>query len=197
MKWNTIFGAMVLALGLSTQSFGFDMLDRMLGANGCGCDTTCCSTPAPACAAPALPTCGAEPLCSAEPTCQAEPVGACCKKKCCGLNLRGILSHRRCCKPVHCSAPACAEPNCAAPVAPTCGAEPSCAAEAPACCNNGCRKPCFLHRLFSCKHKCCKPVCSTACNAPTCGAEPSCGIGGFEGDKALPPMPPIPEIDQQ
>ena len=43
MKWNMLLGTMVLGLGLCTQSFGFDLLDRMLGVNGgatqkCGCD---------------------------------------------------------------------------------------------------------------------------------------------------------------
>jgi len=36
MKWNILVGSMVLGLGLSTQGFG-DLLDRMLGSNGCGC----------------------------------------------------------------------------------------------------------------------------------------------------------------
>ena len=37
MKWNILVASMVLGLGLSTQSFG-DLLDRMLGSNGCGCE---------------------------------------------------------------------------------------------------------------------------------------------------------------
>jgi hypothetical protein len=31
MKWNIVIGSLVLGLGLSTQGFGFDLLDRMLG----------------------------------------------------------------------------------------------------------------------------------------------------------------------
>ena len=37
MKWNILVASMVLGLGLSNQSFG-DLLDRMLGSNGCGCE---------------------------------------------------------------------------------------------------------------------------------------------------------------
>src|SRR5688500_7134322 len=64
MQWNMILGSMVLGLGLCTQSFGFDLLDRMLGASGCGCQTSCCTSArpscgAPACAAPAAPACAA------------------------------------------------------------------------------------------------------------------------------------------
>lgn len=199
---------MVLALGLCVQSFGFDLLDRMLGANGSGYQTSCCAA-APACAAPACaaptfaaptcaapaPTCAAAPACGAEPTCGAVDAG-CCKKRCCGLNLRGVLGHRRCCKPVSCcDAPACAAPTCAA--APACGAEPSCGA-APAC-HSACHRGCFLHRLFACRHRGCDNGCNAGCAAPTCGAEPACGaaepgcFGGAVG-KDLPPMPPLPEV---
>jgi hypothetical protein len=37
MKWNIILGSMVLGLMVSAQSFGFELLDRMLGV-GCGCE---------------------------------------------------------------------------------------------------------------------------------------------------------------
>ena len=206
MKWNSVLGSMVLALGLCAQSFGFDLLDRMLGANGCGCETSCCTTPAcaaPACAAPACaapaPTCAAQPTCAAAPACGAEPTcgavdAGCCHKRRCGLNLRGLLGHRRCCKPAcgepACGAPACAAPTCAA--APACGAEPSCGC-APAC-HSRCHRGCFLHRLFACHHRGCgDDVWAGSCAAPTCGAEPACGIGGAVG-KDLPPMPPMPEV---
>jgi hypothetical protein len=204
MKWNSVLGSMVVALGLCAQSFGFDLLDRMLGANGYGCQTSCCTAVAPSCAAPscaaptcaaAAPTCAAGPTCAAEPSCGAVSSG-CCQKRCCGLHLGGWLGHHRCCKPVmSCGAPACAAPTCAA--APACGAEPSCGA-APAC--GSCHRQCFVHRLFACKHRCCNSGCnagcaSPACAAPTCGAEPACGINGG-GGKDLPPMPPMPEVTQ-
>ena len=63
MKWNILVGSLVLGLGLSTQSFGMDLLDRMLGMdyNGC-CDTaSCCETN---CVDPG-PSCGCETGCDA------------------------------------------------------------------------------------------------------------------------------------
>ena len=43
MKWNIFVGSLVLSIAACTQSFGFDLLDRMLGSSGCGCETSCCS----------------------------------------------------------------------------------------------------------------------------------------------------------
>ncbi len=45
MKWNILVATMVLGLGLSTQSFGFDLLNRMLGSSGSeqkGSKAGCC-----------------------------------------------------------------------------------------------------------------------------------------------------------
>ena len=39
MKWNMVFGALVVSVGLCSQSFGFELLDRMLGLNDCGCNS--------------------------------------------------------------------------------------------------------------------------------------------------------------
>ena len=46
MKWNIIIGTLVLGVGLCSQSFGYDLLDRMLGSKGCGCESKagCCET---------------------------------------------------------------------------------------------------------------------------------------------------------
>ncbi len=54
MKWKMIVGSMVLGASLSGQSFGFDLLNRMLGGHGCGCASTCCDTSI------AGPSCGSE-----------------------------------------------------------------------------------------------------------------------------------------
>jgi hypothetical protein len=40
MKWNVLLGTLVLAFGLCAQSYGFDLLDRMLG-KGSGCCDPC------------------------------------------------------------------------------------------------------------------------------------------------------------
>ncbi len=42
MKWNMILASLVLSVGLCTQGFGFELLDRMLGISGGGCETKCC-----------------------------------------------------------------------------------------------------------------------------------------------------------
>lgn len=49
MKFKVTFAAIALCFAVSSQSYGFDLLDRMLGGSGCGCDTSCCATPEPAC----------------------------------------------------------------------------------------------------------------------------------------------------
>jgi len=46
MKWNIIIGSLVLAVCVSTQSYGFELLDRMLGLKGCGCEAKSCETKA-------------------------------------------------------------------------------------------------------------------------------------------------------
>ena len=69
MKIKMIVGFMVLGLGLCSQSFGNNLLDRMLGSNGCGCETNCCTT---SCCKPKC----CKPKCCREPRC--------CKSRCCG-----------------------------------------------------------------------------------------------------------------
>lgn len=50
MKMKLFFGAMAVGVSMCSQSFGFDLLDRMLGANGSGncCEpVTCCEQTVP------------------------------------------------------------------------------------------------------------------------------------------------------
>ena len=49
MKWNMVFGALVVSVGLCSQSYGFELLDRMLGLNDCGCNSCCQKSCEPAC----------------------------------------------------------------------------------------------------------------------------------------------------
>ncbi len=44
MKWNVILGSIVLSVALCSQSFGFELLNRMLGIQN-GCCNSCCTTP--------------------------------------------------------------------------------------------------------------------------------------------------------
>jgi len=82
MKWNIIIGSLVLAVCVSTQSYGFELLDRMLGLKGCGCEAKSCETKADAkCGAEkekAKDKCGAE---KEKAKCGAEKKAGCDAKK--------------------------------------------------------------------------------------------------------------------
>ena len=85
MKWNIIIGSLVLAVCVSTQSYGFELLDRMLGLKGCGCEAKSCETKADT-------KCGAEKAkdkCGAD---KADKNGCDAKKKC----HRSLLGHLGC-----------------------------------------------------------------------------------------------------
>lgn len=195
MKFNILLGSLVMGLALCSQSFGFELLDNLLGVGG---GSGCCEkghTKASCCTAAAEPTCAAaEPTCAAaEPTCAAAADPSCgcesaCKPKCCR---QPLFNFHRCCKPKCASAcDSCTkEATCAAE--PTCGAEPACGCEAKPCCKKKC---CLLDRIFACNKRCCKPKCG-------CEAAPSCGceaggkvVPAVEGTDA-PPMPPAPVVD--
>src|SRR5215207_6514379 len=97
MKWNMVFGALVVSVGLCSQSFGFELLDRMLGLNDCGCNSCCtaeascgcdkgcepaCCAAEPSCCAAVEPACGCAAAC--EPACGCAPAcDSCCASKCC------------------------------------------------------------------------------------------------------------------
>jgi hypothetical protein len=49
MKFKVIIAATALCFVVSSQSFGFDLLNRMLKGSGCGADAKCCATPEPTC----------------------------------------------------------------------------------------------------------------------------------------------------
>ena len=68
MKRMMYLGALVLGVTVCSQSFGFELLDRMLGCKG---GASCCE---PGCDAGA--GC-CEPGCGAEPACGAAACGAC------------------------------------------------------------------------------------------------------------------------
>jgi len=151
MKRMMFLGALVLGVTVCSQSFGFELLDRMLGHKGCasccepGCDAGngCCE---PGCGAGngcAEPACGAgngcaEPACDAgagccEPSCGA---ASCCgtRKKCHPIRdlfaaLKAKHARKSCCGTSCCGG----EPDCSAGngcCEPGCGAEPACGAAA-------------------------------------------------------------------
>ena len=214
MKRNTLFASLALCMMLCSQSFGAGLLDKMLGAHGCGCEAapsccapepTCCA-PEPTCCAPEPTCCEAAPTCCApEPTCCA-PEPSCCDPCGCKKEKKSLLDHiigkckkkDSCCAEPTCCAP---EPTCCAPEptcceAPTCCApEPTCCAPEPSCCDPcGCKKEKkgLLDMLFGgCKKK---SSCGSSCGEPACGcgAAPACGCGGGYAAPAAMPMGPAP-----
>ncbi len=109
MKRIIMTMTLVLSCSFCSQSYGFDLLDRMLGIDGCcksnccdsGCDAPSCCESAPACGCEA-PSCGcAEPACGCE-----DP----CSHKGCGLLGNLGCKKNDCCEPAcGCEAPAAAK----------------------------------------------------------------------------------------
>lgn len=220
MKWNMFFGALVVSVGLCSQSFGFELLDRMLGVSrsSCGgcCESSCCEQSCCAekscCEQPSCCEKKCEPACCEKSCCEQEsccdPCNSCCKKKCDLFGgLKGMFDCGGCCKKSCCEASCC-------DAAPTCCEKPSCCekqsccekkscCEEPSCCdscNSCCKKKCcggLFSGLF--KKKCCKKSCCNTCDS--CNSCNSCGGGGAghtdapaaEGTAA--PMPPAPMAD--
>jgi hypothetical protein len=220
MKWSHLFGTLFVSLSLITPGYSLDLLDRMLGATGCGCEVSCCEVrscakPAPSCGFElgptcAAPTCGHEaPTCGQEtPTCGVEsPACGCDVTPSCGserkvcvnryrkpllVNLKEVFCSPRICKP-SCTT---VEPTCAgAPKEPTCAVAPKCCdVAAPSCgtdyFSTKCRKPCMLDRLFS-SRKCCPTT--TTCQAnPTCGLEADCSASPSTPSAPVPMSVPAP-----
>jgi len=176
MKWNILIGSLILGLGICTQGFGFELLDRMVGT--CGCESSCCETKCckqkccksrcdggceRTCCDPA-PTCGCEKKCCGHNR-------GCCEKKCCGHN-------RGCCEKK-----CCGNGNGCCDRAPKCGCEKK-------CCKSKCHQGCLLDRIFAC-NKCCH-------SHNRCGCESACGCGGeieMNGGDDMGPMPPAPVVD--
>ena len=164
MKINIVFGSLVLGASLCGQSFGGDLLSRLLGGHGCGAKSSCCDTSVadPSCGAEMASGCGAGPSCGAE---MASPCGS-------GYG---------------------AGPSCGAEMAAPCGlgsVAPSCGAEIASC--DPCAAPsCAPHRpilahlkgkLVHLKGKLAsKAACAPSCDpiGPSCGAEIAspCGSG--------------------
>ena len=158
MKRMLFLGALVLGVTVCSQSFGFEILDRMLGGHksctsccepDCGAGNGGCSDACePACGAGngcAEPACGAgngcaEPACDAgngccEPACDAG--NGCCKQKRCKKHvIKDLLRACHEAKKKHCHRQRSCCSSCCDAGEPDCGAgngccEPACGAEAP------------------------------------------------------------------
>ncbi|MFM8734640.1 MAG: hypothetical protein ACKOC8_05530 [Pirellulales bacterium] len=171
MKRMMYLGALVLGVTVCSQSFGFELLDRMLGHKGCAscCEPGCDAGAGNGCCEPA---CGAGNGC-AEPACDAG--AGCCEpgcgagSSCCGIRkckkhdlfggLKGLFAK---CKRKHSCCGSCCEPACDAGngcCEPACGAGNGCAE--PACdAGNGCEPACDA---------------GAGCCEPSCGAASCCG----------------------
>ena len=195
MKWQIVVTSLVLGLAVSTQSYGFDLLDRMLGVGGGGCcdpHPSCCTQKAAGCCAQKAPTCCTQkaPTCCTQkaPTCEAKcgvdpgcgHDHGCCKQRCC----KRRCCKRRCCKP-------CAKP-CYKPCCKTrCCRRPSLLGRL-FCCDSGCEKNCCEKKCGH-DHGCCEKKCAAD---PGCTAAPTCGCGAGQPAKAGgKPNPPAPIVD--
>ncbi len=198
MKRMLFLGALVLGVTVCSQSFGFELLDRMLGSKGC-CGSSCCE---PACDAGdscCEPACDAgngccEPACDAgngccEPSCGAQ---ACGKKRCKKHDLfgglKGLFDHckkkhsRSCCEPACDAGNGCCEPACDAGngcCEPACDAGNGCCEPACDAGNGCCKKKCRGTPILDClraMHEAKKRCRSTSCCSNSC-CEPDCGAG--------------------
>jgi len=225
MKINIVLGSLVLGASLCGQSFGGDLLSRLLGGHGFGATSSCCDTSVadPSCGAEMASPCGVGPTCGAEiaapcgsgsaaPSCGAE-IASCGAPSC--APHRPILAHLKCklgnLKSKLAYKPACA-PSCD-PIGPSCGAEiaspcaaPTCGAEIAACdpcsaapsCDSGFggRKHCgLLAKIFSCKKKSCDEGACDACATPVAAGCSSCGGTAVSAPMASPMAAPAPVVD--
>jgi hypothetical protein len=145
MKRMLFLGALVFGVTVCSQSFGFELLDKMLGHKGC---TSCCEPGCDAGNGCCEPGCGAGNGC-AEPACGA---GNGCAEPACDAG-------NGCCEPACDAGAGCCEPSCGA---------------AKGCCKKKHDLFGGLKGLFACKKKsrgctdsCCEPGCGAE---PACGA---------------------------
>ncbi|MFM8263178.1 MAG: hypothetical protein ACKN9S_12945 [Pirellula sp.] len=203
MKWNIFVGSMVLGACLSGQSFGGDLIHRLLGGNGVGAKSSCCDTSVvdPSCGAEMAgcgrgPSCGTEIAAPACDPCAGAGAGIGAGKAGCGLlGKRGPS-----CGSEIAASDACAGNN-GGVVGPSCGVETAGCAPAPVC-----RTPVLdglkglkcklhaahvdnmnrihnaaanLHSRLAAKHACkvTAPSCGAEVAGPSCGAEIAGGCG--------------------
>ena len=156
MKRMMFLGALVFGVTVCSQSFGFEVLNRILGHKsctsctepGCGAGNGCADAGEPGCGAGngCLGGCGSEPGCAAgngcaEPACDAGNACTSCDSGCTaaprrkhhkGSILGGLFKALHSKKACHKS---CTSSCCGDACEPGCGADPGCGA------GNGCSDP--------------------------------------------------------
>jgi hypothetical protein len=205
MKWNFL-GALALSTALASPSFGFGMLDRMLGSGcGCGCEPSCNCCEKSCCAEQSC--CGCDNGC-----------GSCCGNDGCCL-LDGLFGM------FDCGGCGCGNGCCGCEEASCCCQESSCGCEN-GCCGNGCGSGCcndgcgFLDGLFGlfdcggcgCGNGCCEASCAFdggCCGNGCCGngngtyhheggvqeTDESAPAAPAEAGASIRPIPPRPMAD--
>jgi hypothetical protein len=176
MKRMLFLGALVLGVTVCSQSFGFELLDKMLGHKGC---TSCCEPGCDAGNGCCEPGCGAGNGC-AEPACGAG--NGCCEPACDAGN--------GCCEPACDAGAGCCEPSCGAK----------------ACCKKKKHSIGGLLRALhnakkrhhaGCTGCCGEPDCSAGCCEPGCGAEPACGACAGSAPAVAPAPTPDASAKKQ
>jgi len=203
MKWNIFVGSMVVGACLSGQSFGGDLIHRLLGGNGVGAKSSCCDTSV------VDPSCGAEIAAGRGPSCGTEIAAPACDP-CAGNAGAGIGGGKAGCGLLGKRGPSCGteiagacDPcagNNGGVAGPSCGVETSACGSAPVC-----RTPVLdglkglkcklhaahvekmnkihnaaanLHARLAAKHAAkVAPTCGSEIAAPSCGAEVAGGCG--------------------
>ena len=168
MKWNML-GALIVGVCLTGQSYGFGLLDTMLGS-GCGCDCCeqqcCCEK-----------SCGCSDSCCGDGCCEA----SCgCGDDCCGDD---------CCGDGCCEASCGCASNCCCKEKRSCflsklfKRKSNCCCEASCGCSDGC-----------CGNGCCEASCG-CCGDNCCGGCSSSAAGQDETTNEAAPIPPAPVAD--
>ena len=166
MKLKMFFGALVLSVGMCTQSFGFELLDRMLGINahrshgGCSsscCEASCCDP----CEASCCDPCGNDSCCEA--SC-CDPCASSCNEASCCDPCAGSCE-ASCCEPASCDSCGSSCDSCGSSCGNSCGS----------CCKKHCDLFSGLRGLFDChksccKSSCCEPACCDPCGSSCCEA---------------------------
>ena len=152
MKNRMFILSVVLSACFSAQSFGFELLDRMLGVHGCGCAANCCETTCCETSCCETTCCDVVPGCGREaPVCGCDT--GCCEKRGC---LDWLLGSRRGCN--------------------SCGCDNGCSNNRRGCgfrpYTNETLVDHILHRGRRCSNKCCDN---------SCGCDAGCGCGHVVG----------------
>jgi len=169
MKWNILVASMVLGLGLSTQSFGFDLLDRMLG--GCGCE-------AKGCAADCCQKDGVQKAC--DKGCAQKDGKGCCQKAGLGLGLLNGCAQKGdgCCQKA--DGKGCCQKD----------GKDCCQKDGKGCCQKACG-PSLLDRIFA--RRCCDA--KGGKGDGKCDGKDGKAEVKVEAESDDAPMPPAPVVD--